>query len=142
MQLNIPFSELSSLIKAKVHKDILLGKVSERTVGIGYAINVKVPIIGQINKTVEVKITVKDIVGEDLHLSYDAGAAGDLIIKGLTKLVPQEKLSSAIDLKENSIVILHLGKLEKLQEALKHIVIKDIHFDDKNVVVEFSIKNL
>lgn len=141
MQLNIPFTELTGLIKAKAHKDIQLRQVSEKTIGIGYTINVKVPIIGAVNKTVEVKITVKDIVGNDLHLSYDADSAGDLIMKGIIKLVPQEKLSSVIDFKENSIVVLHLGRIEKLQEALKHIVINAIRFED-DIVVDFSVKNI
>lgn len=142
MKLNIPLTELSSLIKAKAHKDIQLRQISERTLSIGYVINVKVPIIGTINKTIEIRITVKSIVGDDLHLSYDAGASGDLIIKGLVKLIPQEKFSSTIDFKENSIVILHLGKIEKLQEPLKYIQINDISFNEEEAKIDFSLKGI
>lgn len=142
MQLNIPLTELSSLIKAKAHKDIQLGQISERTLNIGYVMNVKVPIIGTINKTIEIRITVKSIVGDDLHLSYDAGASGDLIIKGLVKLIPQEKFSSTIDFKENSIVTLHLGKIEKLQEPLKYIQINDISFNEEEAKIDFSLKGI
>lgn len=139
MLLNISFTELSDLIKAKVNKDIQFRHVSNKTVGIGYAINIKVPIIGQINRTIEVKITINEIIGEDIHLIYDAGTSGDLLVK---VIAPRINSIPAIDISQGSMVTIHLDKIDKLQEALKHVKFNDISFSEKGIVVDFLLKRI
>lgn len=56
MTLQIPIQEAISLIREKSGKDIRLMVVDNNTMNVGYEINKKVPIIGNVTKKVDVNV--------------------------------------------------------------------------------------
>lgn len=79
MVLNIPVNEAVELIKAKANKPISLRTVSANTINVGYEVNVKVPILGHISKTISIDIIIDSVIDADIRLRYSTGiVAGDM----------------------------------------------------------------
>ena len=76
MILQVPISEAVELIRQKSGKTVLLKVVNGNTITIGYEINVKVPIIGQVSKNVNVNVTIDKVEKEDVYLHYAVGMHG------------------------------------------------------------------
>ena len=140
MTINIPFFELQDILKAKTGKDVLFRTVNDNTVSIGYDLKVKLPVVGTVSKTVWLNITIDEIVDEDLHLTYEAGLGGDLLIKTLQKVIPSAKYLSYVDVKSDKKVIVHLHKIEDVHRALQQIDVEEINFKDDEVILMFKFK--
>lgn len=50
----IDFSEIQSLVKSKTGRDLILSAIDERTVKVEAKVSVKVPFLGNIEKTIGV----------------------------------------------------------------------------------------
>ena len=68
MQATIEYSEIQSLVKSKTGREIGLSAIDERTVKAESKVNVKVPFLGKIEKSVGVNVSVEKIEGNDVHL--------------------------------------------------------------------------
>ena len=56
MQVKFEYSEIQSLIKAKTGRDISLSAIDEQTVKAEAKVNVKVPLFGEIEKSIGVNV--------------------------------------------------------------------------------------
>lgn len=83
MQVKFEYSEIQSLIKAKTGREIGLSAIDERTVKAEAKVSVKVPFLGEIEKSIGVNVSVEKIEGNDVHLQYEGGMGTDMIIGGL-----------------------------------------------------------
>ena len=79
----ICFQEIQSLVKSKTGREIGLSAIDERTVKAEAKVSVKVPFLGEIEKSIEVNVSVDKIEGNDVHLKYEGGMGTDMIIGGL-----------------------------------------------------------
>lgn len=86
MKAIIDFSEIHSLVKSKTGREVVLSAISERTVRAEAKMSVKVPFIGEIEKTIEMEVTLERINGQDVYLRYDSGMGTDMIIGGVLTL--------------------------------------------------------
>ena len=59
MQATIEYSEIQSLVKSKTGREIALSAIDERTVKAEAKVNVKVPFLGKIEKSVGVNVSVE-----------------------------------------------------------------------------------
>ena len=73
MKATIEYSEIQSLVKSKTRREIGLSAIDERTVKVEAKVNVKVPFLGKIEKSVGVNVLVEKIEGNDVHLKYEGG---------------------------------------------------------------------
>ena len=79
----IYYHEIQSLVKSKTGRDISLSAIDERTVKAEAKVSVKVPFLGEIEKSIGVDVSVEKIEGNDVHLQYEGGMGTDMIIGGL-----------------------------------------------------------
>ena len=79
----IYYHEIQSLVKSKTGRDISLSAIDERTVKAEAKVSVKVPFLGEIEKSIGVNVSVEKIESNDVHLQYEGGMGTDMIIGGL-----------------------------------------------------------
>lgn len=142
MQLTIPFSEIKEIIKKKSGRslDFDLTTVNENTVKVSYEAKVKVKFFGEISKTFSIDVSIDDIVGEDVHLSYDGGLGVDMVVGGILTLVPQLKNTEIADFSQKSHIVLHLAKIEEVHKALQQIDVQRASFEDDKMNIMFTLK--
>lgn len=139
MILQIPISEVVELIKQKSGKTIMLKVVNDNTIAIDYEINVKVPIIGNVSKNVNVNVTIDKVEKEDVYLHYAVGMhGGDAIVNSLLSLFAND--IRIVDKCDNNGLVLHLREIEEARKALEHIEIKSISFGTDSILIDFKMK--
>ena len=136
MQATIEYSEIQSLVKSKTGREIGLSAIDERTVKAEAKVSVKVPFLGEIEKSIGVNVSVEKIEGNDVHLQYEGGMGTDMIIGGLlTFLSSSPALKLMLKTQGNGIVV-HLDEVEEARKVLDLVELTGIMFQEKGVTVE------
>ena len=89
--------------------------------------------------TTSIDLTIEKLEGEDLYMTYDEGFRNNPLVNGLLAFLPKWEVG-AVELYQRSKAIVHLAKIEQAHEALKKVEIKDIHFEEDLMLVEFDLK--
>ena len=136
MKLAITYSELQDYVASHFHKTVNLGYVD------GAIVSVSVPIkVLGFTKSVSINITVKNIEGTDLFLSYDGKMGIDLLaspaISYAKKLVPEK--ADWVELMPGNILKLHLGDFDKMKKVFEKLELNNIFFEQGNIGVEMSL---
>lgn len=140
MQVKFEYSEIQSLIKAKTGREIVLSAIDEQTVKAEAKVNVKVPFLGKIEKSIGVNFSVEKIEGNDVHLEYEGGMGTDMIIGGLlTFLSSSPALKLMLKTQGNGIVV-HLDEVEEARKVLDLVELTGIAFNDNAVDIEGKLK--
>ena len=140
MQAIIEYSEILSLVKSKTGREIGLSAIDERTVKAEAKVTVKVPFLGEIEKSIGVRVSVEKIEGNDVHLKYDGGMGTDMIIGGLlTFLSSSPALKLMLKTQGNGIVV-HLDEVEEARKVLDLVELTGIAFNDNAVDIEGKLK--
>lgn len=127
MILNIPIIEAMELIKNKTRKSISLKVVDSKTINVG-------PDIEFINAD----FIVDKIVDTDLYLRYTTGKKlVDYVVDFYMSKVNNSEMVNKL---EGGGVILHLDKIEKVNNFLDKITLEDISFDIDSILVKYSPK--
>ena len=136
MKATIEYSEIQSLVKSKTGREIGLSAIDERTVKAEAKVSVKVPFLGEIEKSIGVNVSVEKIEGNDVHLKYDGGMGTDMIIGGLlTFLSSSPALKLMLKTQGNGIVV-HLDEVEEARKVLDLVELTGIVFQENGVTVE------
>ena len=136
----IYYHEIQSLVKSKTGRDISLSAIDERTVKAEAKVSVKVPFLGEIEKSIGVDVSVEKIEGNDVHLQYNGGMGTDMIIGGLlTFLSSSPALKLMLKTQGNGIVV-HLDEVEEARKVLDLVELTGIAFNDNAVDIEGKLK--
>lgn len=139
MILQVPITEAVELIKQKSGKTVMLKVVNDNTITIGYEINVKVPIIGNVSKNVNVNVTIDKVEKEDVYLHYAIGMpGGDAIVNSLLSLFAND--IRIVEKCDNNGLVLHLREIEQVRKGLEYVELKSISFDTDSILVVFKMK--
>lgn len=142
MKLLIDFPELAGFAQEAIKKplDLTLSYVDNKTVKVSMTNDIVIPIVG-ITKSVttSIDLTIEKLEGEDLYVTYDEGFRNNPIVNGLLAFLPKWEVG-AVELYQRSKAIVHLAKIEQAHEALKKVEIKDIHFEEDLMLVDFELK--
>lgn len=129
MKLQIPYKELEAFVMKKYNQQVKLGFVDEKT----FSVSKKVVI-----KDATVNISVDQVAGNDISLSYQAGFGIEWIIKGALMWF-KETISGFVEEQEDNKLLIHLDKIEQIGGMLDKIEILDITFDEVNANVAFKV---
>ena len=141
MILNIPVNEVIDIIKANTQKSISLRVVNENTINVGYDVNVKIPLIGNVSKTISIDLILDKVVDTDIYLHYSTGiAAGDSVVKTLLSHILTAIDSKIVDRNDDGCFTVHLKEIKQLEVALEKIKINSISFGQDAILVEFTPK--
>ena len=130
MKLQIPFNELEAFALKRYNQQVKLGFVDEKTISVTKKVVIK---------DATVNISVDQIAGNDISLSYQAGFGIEWIIKGALMWF-KETISGFVEEQEDNKLLLHLDRIEQLSSILDKIEIKAVSFDDLNAIVAFILK--
>ena len=136
MKATIEYSEIQSLIKAKAGREIVLSAIDERTVKAEVKVNVKVPFLGKIEKSIGVKVSVEKIEGSYVHLKYEGGMGTDMIIGGLLTFLSSSPAMKMVGKTQGNGIVVHLDEVEEARKVLEMVELTNIVFLENEVTVE------
>ena len=129
MKLQIPFKELEAFLMKKYDQQVKLGFVDEKTISVTKKVVIK---------DATINISVDQVAGNDISLSYQAGFGIEWIIKGALMWFKESIKDFVEELDENKLLI-HLDKIDQISSMLDKIEILDITFDKVNANVAFKV---
>lgn len=136
MKATIEYSEIQSLIKAKTGREIRLSAIDEQTVKAEAKVNVKVPFLGKIEKSVGVNVSVEKIEGNDVHLKYEGGMGTDMIIGGLLSFLSSTPAMKVVEKTPGNGIVMHLNEVEEARKVLDIVALTNIEFQEYGVAIE------
>ena len=136
MQVKFEYSEIQSLIKAKTGREIGLSAIDERTVKAEAKVNVMVPFLGEIEKSIGVNVSVEKIEGNEVHLQYEGGMGTDMIIGGLLTFLSSSPALKLMGKTQGNGIVVHLDEVEEARKVLDLVELTGIMFQEKGVTVE------
>ena len=136
MQATIEYSEIQSLVKSKTGREIGLSAIDERTVKAEAKVSVKVPFLGEIDKSIGVNVSVEKIEGNDVHLKYDGCMGTDMIIGGLLSFLSSTPAMKVVEKTPGNGIVVHLDEVEEARKVLDIVEFTNIVFLENGVTVE------
>ena len=142
LQIVVPFGALAEWVKARTGQEVLFSFVDEATINIATVFKVTIPVINKdVFKEIGVKVSDIQMAGEELLLYYDAGAMMNLLSTGIMKILPSSLTERGIvEFKSNTVVVVHLDRVEKAHQVMQQIDIQSIRFNETAAVVYFTLK--
>ena len=129
MKLQIPYKELEAFVMKKYNQEVKLEFVDEKTMSVTKKVMIK---------DATINISVDQVAGNDISLSYQTGFGIEWIIKGVLMWFKETIKDFVEELEDNNLLI-HLDKIEQIQGMLAKIEILDITFDEVNANVAFKV---
>ena len=113
----------------KYDQQVKLGFVDEKTISVTKKVVIK---------DATVNISVDQVAGNDISLSYQAGFGIEWIIKGALMWF-KETIKDFVEEQEENKLLIHLDKIDQIGGMLDKIEILDITFDEVNANVAFEV---
>ena len=129
MNLQIPYNELEAFLMKKYNQEVKLGFVDEKTISVTKKVVIK---------DATINISVNQVVGNDISLSYQAGFGIEWIIKGALMWF-KESIKDFVEELEDNKLLIHLDKIDQIDAMMDRIEILDITFDKVNANVAFKV---
>lgn len=135
MQFNLTCSEVGQFILDKTGKELPLSYGGPHTLRISY----KVPLMGSVG----LDVNVDRINGSDIFLSYGGGAGVEFMVRtALGQFKKQQQGADILDILDGNRLMLALGRSSQLSPVFDRITLKDIHFDEHSLMVDFVPKSI
>ena len=129
MRLQIPYGELEAFLMKKYDQQVKLGFVDEKTISVTKKVVIK---------DATISISVDQVAGNDISLSYQAGFGIEWIIKGVLMWF-NESIKDFVEELEDNKLLIHLNKIDQIGGLLDKIEILEITFDEVNANVAFKV---
>ena len=129
MRLQIPYGELEAFLMKKYDQQVKLGFVDEKTISVTKKVVIK---------DATISISVDQVAGNDISLSYQAGFGIEWIIKGVLMWF-KESIKDFVEELEDNKLLIHLNKIDQIGGLLDKIEILEITFDEVNANVAFKV---
>ena len=122
MKASVSYQELQRLIAEKTQKTLCFECVDNKTVKLLYEID-----LGIMKKKIGIDLKVLDIVGTDVRVRYSAGFGMDGVV-GLALGMVRDKIPEGLlEEQPDRVLLLHLGKVDKLKPVFERIDVKDVN---------------
>lgn len=135
MQFRLTYQEISDLIQKKTGKTLPILYGGPHTVRISYDVNVLFK-----TASVGLDLTVEQVCGSDITLSYAGGAGIDFMVKTALNHAKNQPGGELIELLDDNRILLSLGKNAQAGTVFDHIILKDIYFDEQFAIIDFMPK--
>ena len=129
---NIPYNEVVQLILEKTGKELPISYGGPHTLRISY----KVPLMGAVG----LDVNVDRINGSDIFLSYGGGAGIEFMVRTALGQFKKQQGGDLLDILDGNRLMLALGKNPQLAPVFDRIILKDIHFDEQAIMIDFVPK--
>ncbi len=137
MEIRLTYQEISDLIEQKAGRSLPLMYGGPHTVHVSYDVNVLFK-----TASVGLDLTVDQIVGSDIYLSYNGGAGIDFMIRQAIGMAKNRPGGELIEPLSDNRILLCLSKSQQANTLFNHIELRDIRFDEQYAIIEFVPKAL
>lgn len=118
-----------------------MSAIDEQTVKAEAKVSVKVPFLGEIEKSIGVNVSVEKIEGNDVHLQYEGGMGTDMIIGGLLTFLSSSPALKLMGKTQGNGIVVHLDEVEEARKVLDLVELTGIAFNDNAVDIEGKFKD-
>lgn len=132
MQFNLSYPEVGKFIHDKTGKDIPIAFGGPHTLRVSYS----VPLMGSVG----LDVNVDRIDGSNVYLSYSGGAGIEFMVRTALGQIKKQPGAELLETLDGNRVMLSLGKNPQLASLFENIEVKDIHFNETNIMVDFVPK--
>ena len=122
MKASISYQELQKLVTENAKQPISFECVDRKTIKVLYELN-----LGIMKKKIGIDLKVLDITGSDLRLQYSAGFGMDGMVGMALNMVKDKIPSGLIEEQPNRVLLVHLGKIDKVKPVFDRINVKDLN---------------
>lgn len=133
MQFRLTYSEVEKLISEKSGKELPMCFGGPHTLRISH----KVPLMGSVG----LDITVEQIRGTDVILSFGGGAAIEYMLRAALSQAKNQPGGDMIEMLGGNQLLLALGKNPNTAGIFERIDLQDIHFDEQTIMIDFMPKS-
>lgn len=136
MKASISYQELQKLITENVKQPISFEPVDDKTIKVWYELN-----LGIMKKKIGIDLQVLEIIDTDLRVKYSAGFGMDGMVGMALNLFKDKIPTGLLEEQPDHVLLVHLGKVDKLKPVFERIDVKDIHMlsDALEVTGEFFL---
>ena len=122
MKASISYQALQKLVTENAKQPISFECVDRKTIKVLYELN-----LGIMKKKIGIDLKVLDITGSDLRLQYSAGFGMDGMVGMALNMVKDKIPSGLIEEQPNRVLLVHLGKIDKVKPVFDRIDVKDLN---------------
>ena len=122
MKASVSYQELQKLVTEQTQQPISFEFVDQKTIKVLYELN-----LGIMKKKIGVDLRILDIVGTDLRVRYAAGFGMDGLVGMALNMVRNKIPEGLLEEQPDHVLLLHLGKVDKLKPVFERIDVKDVN---------------
>ena len=122
MRASVSYQELQRLVTEQSQQPISFEFVNQKTIKVLYELN-----LGFIKKKIGVDLKVLEVVGSDLKVQYAAGMGMDGVVGMALGMVRDKIPEGLLEEQPDRVLLLHLGKVDKLKPVFERIDVKDVN---------------
>jgi hypothetical protein len=122
MKASVSYQELQKLVTEQTQQPISFEFVDQKTIKVLYEVN-----LGIMKKKIGVDLRILDIVGTDLRVRYAAGFGMDGLVGMALNMVRNKIPEGLLEEQPDHVLLLHLGKVDKLKPVFERIDVKDVN---------------
>ena len=141
MRLQIPYNEfeqlLSKYFQQKMINQIKLAYVDECIIQVSAVAKIKLK-VAEATIPVKEKVSVKMVADSDITLTH-AGMAFELMEERVLELC-ECAVKDMLEKQDNNTLLVHLGKIDKLNTILEKVEIQSISFEPDYINLCFVLK--
>lgn len=137
MRFKLTYSEIEGAIVGHTGKKITLSYSSYHSVRVGYEVNILFK-----NSNIGIDLTIEQIQGSDLLLSFNGGAGIDYMLKMALNQAKGKPGAEMLELVGDNMLRLCLSKNPQASQLFEHVTLNDIYFDEQDVTIDFTPKAL
>ena len=122
MKASVSYQELQKLVVEQTQKPISFEFVDNKTIKVLYELD-----LGIMKKKIGVDLKVLEVMGSDLKVQYAAGFGMDGVVGMALGMVRDKIPEGLLEEQPDRVLLLHLGKVDKLKPVFEHIDVKDVN---------------
>ena len=122
MKASVSYQELQKLVTEQAQQPISFEYVDQKTIKVLYELN-----LGIMKKKIGVDLKVLGFTGTDLHVRYAAGFGMDSLVGMALNMVRNKIPEGLLEEQPDHVLLLHLGKVDKLKPVFERIDVKDVN---------------
>lgn len=134
MNIQIPFCEIEDYVERKYRQSVRLTNVNNNTFCVSRDMKVLFA-----TKTVSINLSVIQVVGSDITLSYQAGFGIELLVKGALAWF-KERLTGVVEESDNNQLVVHLAEIQQLKKTFSVIYVQDVNFSQKDINIQLFLR--
>ena len=134
MNIQIPYREIEDYVERKYRQSVRLTNVNNNTFCVSRDMKVLFA-----TKTVSINLSVIQVVGSDITLSYQAGFGIELLVKGALVWF-KEQMTGVVEESGNNQLVVHLAEIQQLKKTCSVIYVQDVNFSQKDINIQLFLR--